>query len=99
MLVKCRGVEAKYLVRGLLKGKLRIGVAKMTVLVSLAHAVVTQPPAAVTAAVKVSSIFNVTSSSGLVCTIYSTSTSARALCFIIYSGELGSATYLCICSM
>jgi ATP-dependent DNA ligase len=53
MLVKCRGVEAKYLVRGLLKGKLRIGVAKMTVLVSLAHAVVTQPPAAVTAAVKV----------------------------------------------
>ena len=37
VMIKCLGEEAKYIVRGL-QGKLRIGTASMTVLVSLAHA-------------------------------------------------------------
>ena len=37
VMVKCQGAEAKYLVRAL-QGKLRIGTAAQTVLVSLAHA-------------------------------------------------------------
>ena len=43
VMVKCPGSEAKYLVRAL-QGKLRIGTAAQTVLVSLAHAFATAEP-------------------------------------------------------
>ena len=39
ILVKCVGVETKFIIRSL-EGKLRIGLAERTVVVSLAHAIV-----------------------------------------------------------
>ena len=46
LLVRAQGPEAKYIIRGL-QGKLRIGLAQSTVLISLAHAVTLTPPAGV----------------------------------------------------
>jgi len=46
LLVRARGTESKYIIRGL-QGKLRIGLAQSTVLASLAHAAVLTRPAAV----------------------------------------------------
>ncbi|KAK1746087.1 DNA ligase 1 [Skeletonema marinoi] len=43
LLVRAKGVEPKYIIRGL-QGKLRIGLAQTTVLASLAHAVVLTRP-------------------------------------------------------
>jgi DNA ligase-1 len=43
LLVRARGSESKYIIRGL-QGKLRIGLAQTTVLASLAHAVVLTKP-------------------------------------------------------
>lgn len=43
LLVRAQGPEAKYIIRGL-QGKLRIGLAQSTVLISLAHAVTLTPP-------------------------------------------------------
>ena len=43
LLVRARGVEPKYIIRGL-QGKLRIGLAQTTVLASLAHAIVLTTP-------------------------------------------------------
>jgi hypothetical protein len=46
LLVRAKGTESKYIIRGL-QGKLRIGLAQSTVLASLAHAVVLTRPAGV----------------------------------------------------
>lgn len=43
LLVRAKGSEAKYIIRGL-QGKLRIGLAQTTVLASLSHAVVLTHP-------------------------------------------------------
>ncbi len=43
LLVRAKGNESKYIIRGL-QGKLRIGLAKNTVLASLSHAVVLTKP-------------------------------------------------------
>jgi len=43
LLVRAHGSEAKYIIRGL-QGKLRIGLARSTVLISLAHALCLTPP-------------------------------------------------------
>ncbi|CAB1098420.1 unnamed protein product [Ectocarpus sp. CCAP 1310/34] len=49
MLVSCKGLQAKYIIRGL-QGKMRVGLTDTTVMVSLAHAAVTCPSEAVLAA-------------------------------------------------
>ena len=46
LLVRAKGFEPKYIIRGL-QGKLRIGLAQSTVLASLAHAVVLTRPKSV----------------------------------------------------
>jgi DNA ligase 1 len=46
VLVRAQGPEAKYIIRAL-QGKLRIGLAQSTVLISLAHAVTLSPPSTV----------------------------------------------------
>jgi len=46
LLVRAQGSEAKYIIRGL-QGKLRIGLARSTVLISLAHALCLTPPESV----------------------------------------------------
>ena len=46
LLVRAQGPEAKYIIRAL-QGKLRIGLAQSTVLISLAHAVTMSPPSTV----------------------------------------------------
>lgn len=51
LLVRAQGPEAKYIIRGL-QGKLRIGLAQSTVLISLAHAVTLTPPEGVDVDVK-----------------------------------------------
>jgi ATP-dependent DNA ligase len=43
LLVRAKGCESKYIIRGL-QGKLRIGLAKNTVLASLSHAVMLTKP-------------------------------------------------------
>ena len=47
LLVRAKGYESKYIIRGL-QGKLRIGLAQSTVLASLAHAIVLTKPCDVT---------------------------------------------------
>ncbi|CAN0341488.1 unnamed protein product, partial [Scytosiphon promiscuus] len=49
MLVSCKGLQAKYIIRGL-QGKMRIGLTSTTVMVSLSHAAVTCPSEAALAA-------------------------------------------------
>ncbi|CAM9132058.1 unnamed protein product [Laminaria digitata] len=49
MLVSCKGLQAKYIIRGL-QGKMRIGLSVTTVMVSLSHAAVTCPSDAALAA-------------------------------------------------
>ncbi|CAM9496229.1 unnamed protein product [Ectocarpus sp. 12 AP-2014] len=49
MLVSCKGLQAKYIIRGL-QGKMRVGLTDTTVMVSLSHAAVTCPSEAVLAA-------------------------------------------------
>eukprot|EP00904_Undaria_pinnatifida_P000403 jgi/Undpi1/10363/HiC_scaffold_29.g12813.m1 len=49
MLVSCKGLQAKYIIRGL-QGKMRIGLSVSTVMVSLSHAAVTCPSEAALAA-------------------------------------------------
>jgi len=48
LLVRATNLEPKFLIRGL-QGKLRIGLAQSTVLISLAHALTLTPPASVSA--------------------------------------------------
>lgn len=46
LLVRAQGPEAKYIIRAL-QGKLRIGLAQSTVLISLAHAITMSPPSSI----------------------------------------------------